>query len=332
VTLMSHQQSEENSAEASSGVSTATTDRVEIEAMDPAITSIQPGGGVCMRIELLWGRWRRRYLKTFRPGYVRRMQKVRRGEASGCPHEVFDPRDVKFYCNQGGYYWEKEHDPFDWRDRLPLARVGLAEIFILGGIFLALTVVLAVLFWPLAPIPAVLGLGVLWFYRNPRRDPPAGEGLVVAPADGKVVAIDEIEHDDFIGGPAVLIGIFLSIFNVHINRSPAAARVIGLGYRRGKYLNAMRPESARENEQVAMRLEEDTPPYRRMIVRQIAGAVARRIVCWVRPGDQLGRGSQFGMIKLGSRTEVVIPREPGLEIAVKVGQKVKAGVSVLARF
>jgi phosphatidylserine decarboxylase len=108
--------------------------------------------------------------------------------------------------------------------------------------------------------------------------------------------------------------------------------VIGLGYRPGKFLNALRPASARENEQLEIRLEESLPPYRKLIVRQIAGAIARRIVCWLKPGDELERGAQFGMIKLGSRTELVLPREPGLVIEVRPGVKVWAGTSVLARF
>jgi phosphatidylserine decarboxylase len=307
-------------------------ERATIEPRDPGIASIQPGGGLCMRIELLWGRWRRWWLRTFRPGYVARMRALRRGDVNCCPHEVLDPRDVKFFRNQGGHSWAEEDDPFGWRDRLPFARVGLAELTILGGGFFALAVLAGFVFWPVAVIPGLLGLGVLWFYRDPRRTPPEGAGLVLAPADGKVVAIEEIDRDDFIGGRALLIGIFLSVFNVHINRSPMSVRVIGLSYRRGKFLNAMKPASARENEQLAIRLEEHAPPHRRMIVRQIAGAVARRIVCWARPGEQFEIGSQFGMIKLGSRTELVLAHEPGLEVKVRVGQKVKAGVSVLAQF
>jgi len=306
--------------------------RLEIEPMDPAITSIQPGGGVCMRVELAWGRWRRWYLRTFRRGYLARMRRTRRAELERCPHEILDPRDVKFYRNQGEDCWAAEDDPFRWRDRLPFARAGLAELLIMGGCFFALTMVLAVVWWPVAWVPAVLGLLVVWFFRDPRRVSPGGIGEVVSPADGRVVSIDEVGYDEFIGGPAVVIGIFLSIFNVHMNRMPVAARVIGLTYRRGKFLNAMRPASARENEQLAVRLEENVPPYRRMIVRQIAGAVARRIVCWVRPGEDLERGARFGMIKLGSRTELVLPRQPGLTIEVKRGQKVKAGTSVLARY
>jgi phosphatidylserine decarboxylase len=299
--------------------------------MDPQITSIQPGGGACMRLELAWGYVRRWYLKDFRRGYVGRMAALRRGDRNVCPFEVLDPRDVKYYRNLGGYYWEREDDPFAWRDRLPFARVGLAELWLISGVFFALAAGFTWFFWPLAPLPAALGLCIVWFFRNPARRVPQEAGLVVAPADGKVVAIEEIEHDEYIGGPAVLIGIFLSVFNVHINRMPVAARVIGLTYRPGKFLNAMLAESARENERVVLRIEENAAPYRRMIVRQIAGLIARRIVCWVKPGDDLAAGQQLGMIKLGSRTELVIPRSNTLRLVVKLGDIVKAGESIIAR-
>ena len=134
------------------------------------------------------------------------------------------------------------------------------------------------------------------------------------------------------GRPAVLIGIFLSIFDVHINRMPMDAKVVGLRYRRGKFLNALRPESARENEQMEIRLIRNSAPHYPIIVRQIAGAIARRIVCWVGPGETLNRGDQFGMIKLGSRTELIVPKEDGLEILVSMGQKVEAGSTILAQY
>ncbi len=285
-----------------------------------------------MRLELVWGHVRRWYLKTFRPGYVGRMAALRRGDRNVCPFEVLDPRDVKFYRNLGGYHWDPEDDLFTWRDRLPFARVGLTELWLISGAFFALAVGLIWLYWPVALIPAVLGLCIVWFFRNPSRSIPQGAGLVIAPADGKVVAIEEIEHDDYIGGPALLVGIFLSVFNVHINRVPVAARVIGLTYSPGKFLNALLPESARENERLAVRIEENAAPYRRMIVRQIAGLIARRIVCWLKPGDELAAGQQFGMIKLGSRTELVIPRNSTLRVTAKLGDTVKAGESIVARY
>ncbi|MSR58029.1 MAG: phosphatidylserine decarboxylase family protein [Planctomycetaceae bacterium] len=307
--------------------------------MDPQITSIQPGGGVVVRLELAWGSLRRAYLKRFRPGYVARMAALRRGSKNACPFEVLDPRDVKFFRNQEGYWWEPHDDSFAWRNRLPFARVGLTELWLISGLFFGVAGGLAWLaarvspwLWAAAAVPAFLGGCIVWFFRNPRRPIPQEAGVVVSPADGKIVHIEELAHDEFVGGPAVLIGIFLSVFNVHINRTPVAARVIGLRYRKGKFLNALRPESARENEQLAVRMEENAPPYRRMIVRQITGAIARRIVCWVKPGDELAAGEQFGMIKLGSRTELVFPREPGLTIAVRMGEHVKAGSSVLAKY
>lgn len=310
-----------------------------IEAMDPQVRSIQPGGGVVMQLELAWGHVRRWYLKTFRRGYVTRMAALRRGTKNACPFEVLDPRDVKFFRNQDGYFWAAEDDPFQWRDRLPFARVGLAELWLISGGFFAIAAActwgasaVTGLLWPAAAGAVFLAGSIVWFFRNPRREIPQEAGIVVSPADGKIVHIEELPHDEFVGGPAVLIGIFLSVFNVHINRTPVAARVVGVRYRKGKFLNAMSPASARENEQLALRIQERRPPYRRMIVRQIAGLIARRIVCWVKPGDELAAGEQFGMIKLGSRTELVLPREPGLRIAVELGQTVKAGASVLAMY
>src|SRR6185436_10151263 len=148
---------------------TESKPRAALEPMDPQITSIQPGGGVCMRMELAWGSVRRAYLKTFRRGYVARMAALRKGTHNVCPHEVLDPRDVKFYRNLGGYYWEPQDDPFTWRDRLPFARVGLTELWLISGAFFTLAGVLACIFWPLAPVATFLGLCIVWFFRNPRR-------------------------------------------------------------------------------------------------------------------------------------------------------------------
>jgi len=339
------QQSTARSAAAGGMPSFSAAPRLPLEPMDPQLTSIQPGGGWIIRLELAWGRLRRWYLRTFRSAYVKRMRALRKGDFNGAPHEVLDPRDLKFYENQGGYHWDRGDDPFTWRDRLPFVRAGLAELIVssvvtFGGAAAAAGAAQAMRFtgvllgaaWLLATALAVIGVLIVWFFRNPRRAVPTEAGLIVSPADGKLVSIEEIEHDDFIGGPAVVIGIFLSIFNVHVNRSPAAGRVIGLRYRPGKCLNALRPESARENEQLAVRLECDEPPHRRMIVRQITGAIARRIVCRLKPGDVLERGEIFGMIKLGSRTELVLPREAGLKLRAKLGDRVRAGTTILAAY
>ena len=157
-------------------------------------------------------------------------------------------------------------------------------------------------------------------------------GVLVSPADGTVAEVTELEHDEYIGGPAVRIGIFLSIFNVHINRTPCATRVIRLRYERGEFLNALKPESALRNENMWIGLEEQEFPHRPLIVRQISGAIARRIVCDLKPGQRLARGEKFGMIKLGSRTELIVPKEDHLKVEVQVGQKVLGGETILISY
>jgi phosphatidylserine decarboxylase len=161
---------------------------------------------------------------------------------------------------------------------------------------------------------------------------PTAPALLVAPADGKVVEITRLDHDEFIGGPAVRIGIFLSIFNVHLNRAPAASRVMALRYSPGEFLNALNPQSAMRNENTWIGLEEQSPPHRRMIVRQISGTIARRIVCDLRPGESLARGQKIGMIKFGSRTELILPDANGLRIEVSLGQRILAGTTIMARY
>ncbi len=315
------------------------------EPLDPAITSIQPGGGDVMEVELAWGRVRRWYLKTFRKGYVEEMARVRRGTENTAPHEVLDPRDVKYYRNLGGYSWDRKDDPFAWRDNIPFARPGLAELFIYSFLTFGWAGITAwalrrfelpswvtIPGWLLVTTLTVIGLLIVWFFRNPQRRIPEGDQLVVSPADGKLVLIERVEHDEYIGGPAVKFGIFLSIFNVHTNRTPIASRVVKIAYFKGKYLNALKPESAKVNEKLELSIQGTQAPFRPMIVRQIAGAIARRIVCWVRPGEEQLSGSLFGMIKFGSRTELVLPDEPGLEIVAKLGDAVRGGSTIMARY
>lgn len=260
------------------------------------------------------------------------MAESRHGDAAGAPHEVLDPRDLKYCRNVCSCWWDTADDPFSWRDRIPFARWGLAELQLMGWPLLVLTLLSAYYFWYVAPVFGILLGLIVWFFRDPPRRIPEGEGLMLSPADGKISEITRLEHDEYLAGPAVRIGIFLSIFNVHLNRSPAAAKVISLKYSPGKFLNAMKPASAVENEAIWIGLEAETPPHRRFVVRPIAGAYARRIVCPLRPGDVLAPGEKIGMIKLGSRTELILPEEPGLHVEVKVGDRVKAGHSILARY
>ena len=307
----------------------------EVQPLPANLPSTQPGSGNCMRIELAWGRVRRWYLKTFRAGYVTRMRELRVGDPSGVPHEVLDSRDLKFYRNQTDCHWPAAVDPFAWRDRIPFARWGLAELQLMTYPLVALAVLAVVTgFWYLALAPAVCAGLVVWFFRDPPRSVPQQTGLWISPADGKIAEITRLEHDDFVGGPATRIGIFLSIFNVHINRAPVASRVLALRYTPGPFLNALDPKSALVNENmwIGSVVEEPEPAAgQRFIVRQIAGAIARRIVCDLRPSQRVGRGEKFGMIKLGSRTELILPADDEYLVAVQVGQRVKAGVTVLVR-
>jgi phosphatidylserine decarboxylase len=218
----------------------------------------------------------------------------------------------------------------DW---LPFARWGLWELNLLGWPLAALVGWLVWLggVWAwLAVGPAVLLFLIVYFFRDPPRRVPTEPGLLVAPADGKIVDITPLENYEFIGGPAVRVGIFLSIFNVHINRSSCDARVIEMDYKPGKFLNALNPESATLNEAMWIGFETQGTPSRRFAVRQISGMFARRIVCMLEPGQPVTRGEKFGMIKLGSRTELILPA--GVEITVRLGDKIHAGSDVVARW
>ncbi len=298
------------------------------------IRSVQPGGGKCYSIELAWGRMRRAYLKLFRRSYVRRMAELRRGDATGAPHEILDPRDLKYCSNQCTAHWAPEDDPFRWRDRLLFARWGLAELQLMGWPLLALTVFLATCcgWWKwTAIVPAVLLAEVIYFFRDPHRDVPLGPDAIVSPADGTIAEVTELDHYDFLDGPAVRIGIFLSIFNVHINCAPRGGTVLDMHYKPGEFLNALNPESTIRNEFMWIGFEDAERPGTRFAVRQISGLLARRIVCALKPGQPVHRGEKFGMIKLGSRTELILPRD-AVRVETKVGDIVKAGSTILARY
>jgi len=298
------------------------------------IHSVQPGGGKCYQIELAWGRLRRWYLKTFRSGYVTRMAECRQGDVSGAPHEILDPRDLKYCCNLCTAHWAIADDPFHWREHIPFARWGLAELQLMGWPLLALTVGIGWCCGPwrwLAVLPGVLLGLVVYFFRDPVRVIPQDADAIVSPADGTIAEITELDHYDFFDGPAVRIGIFLSIFNVHVNRAPRRSRVVDMHYKPGEFLNAMNPESALRNEFMWVGLEEVASPHRKLAVRAISGLIARRIVCVLKPGQEVQRGEKFGMIKLGSRTELILPRA-SVQVEVEVGQKVQAGSTIFARY
>jgi phosphatidylserine decarboxylase len=183
----------------------------------------------------------------------------------------------------------------------------------------------------LAIVPLIFLVWLISFFRDPARRIPDDPRAIVAPADGIVVEVTPLAHYDFIGAPAVRIGIFLSIFNVHINRAPTGARVLETHYHPGEFLNAMRPESAERNEFMWIGMERLAEPPARFAVRQIAGMLARRIVCTLAVGQTVTRGEKFGMIKLGSRTELILP-SGFVDVTVEVGDKVRAGADTVARW
>jgi phosphatidylserine decarboxylase len=302
-----------------------------------AITSIQPGSGLGMQIELAWGRMRRAWLRRFRPGYVRRMAGKRQGRCPECPHDILDPRDLKFYRNVCGYWFREEDDPFRWRARLPLARAGLAELVSLSVLFLLITAAVVVLGLAVQPIFFVglvvvlpLWIFVVSFFRDPKRVPPNDPEAVLSPADGTITHVEEVDEPDFPNGRALRVSIFLSVLNVHVNRTPRATRVASVRYFPGRFLDARATDCATCNEQLWVDLD-DLATGRRLRVKQISGAIARRIVCWLRPGDELCAGERFGMIKFGSRTDLLLPAGDTVDVKVKVGDKVKGGLTVLMR-
>jgi len=214
-----------------------------------------------------------------------------------------------------------------------LATYGKREI-VAGTLVLVLGAVLSGLFFLYAvPVFIFLLIWLLWFFRDPERPIPAEPRILVAPADGRVVEIAEVGGGlcPYLGGPATRIAIFLSIFDCHVNRSPAAATVEQVAYRPGRFHLAWKPEASAENEcaEVGLALAEGGG---RILVRQIAGGIARRIVCACREGQGLRRGERIGMIKFGSRTEVLIPSSLGFRPRVQVGTRVRAGVTILGEF
>jgi phosphatidylserine decarboxylase len=211
--------------------------------------------------------------------------------------------------------------------RLPFTPHGVREMLLFGGPLLVATIVLLFVFPWGAPVPAILLIWVLAFFRDPERTIPDEPGLLVSPADGRVTDVGVVEPTEGLEGRALRIGIFLSVFNVHVNRMPCDGRVTYLKYTPGKFHHANAPESTDENERQAVGFETPAGP---MMVRQISGSVARRIVCPLREGQELRRGERIGMIKFGSRTELYVPEEVALEVRVKVGDPVHGGTTVLA--
>lgn len=206
--------------------------------------------------------------------------------------------------------------------RPPIAREGWVYLFTLA---LAALILYFVSPW-VALVPVLLLLFVGYFFRDPERPIPTGDRQVVSPADGRVMYVREIDEPRFLGGKALQVSIFLSVFNVHINRSPVAGRVAYKEYVPGRFEAAWVDKVEEINERSYIGLEHGA---HKVLVAQIAGLVARRILTWPKVGDQLERGERFGLIKFGSCTQVYLPL--GSEVLVKAGDRVVGGTTLIGR-
>lgn len=210
----------------------------------------------------------------------------------------------------------------DPKTGIPIAFEGLKLIIPMA----VLTIVLFFLKWTIAGFTGlILTLFVLFFFRDPRRATPEGGNIVVSPADGRVVVIKDIYENDYLQQNVKLISIFLSVFNVHVNRVPVGGTVESVKYNPGKFHIAALEKASLENEQTAMVI---TGGNRKILVKQIAGIIARRIICYVKPGDVVKKGERYGLICFGSRADIFLPADS--EIKVKLGDKVKGARDIVA--
>jgi phosphatidylserine decarboxylase len=214
---------------------------------------------------------------------------------------------------------------------LRFTRHGTREMLI-GSIVLAVVAIgLGLAWWPLALVIVPVLVWLFAFFRDPERAIPLEQNTMVSPADGKVSDITEVAHDDLLGSPALRVGIFLSVFNVHVNRSPCDSKVLKVEHRSGKFINALRHDQASEqNEAKTVLLGETTTGRPVAVVRLIVGMIARRIIFTPQVGEELARGQRIGMIKFGSRTELMIAKWLEPEVRVKVGDNVRGGADVIA--
>ena len=206
--------------------------------------------------------------------------------------------------------------------RIPVAKEGIPFILPLLGIA-AICWLLGAFSW--AWFFSLLTVFVISFFRDPERSIPPGDKAILSPADGKIIRIEPCTEERFLKGPAIKISIFMSVFNVHVNRIPLSGRIAEAAYRPGRFVSANLDKASAANEQNALLLE--TPGGARILFVQIAGLIARRIVCWIKRGDTVERGRRFGMIRFGSRVDVYLP--PDTQIQARLGQKAYGGQTIL---
>ena len=207
-------------------------------------------------------------------------------------------------------------------EHLPIAKQGFVSIAVLAALSLAS----ALAGWQfVAAVSLLATILVVNFFRDPERTVPADPSAVVAPADGKVIFTGKVVEDRFIRREALKISIFMNVLNVHVNRIPFSGEITNIHYEKGKFLAANVDKASRDNEHNAVVLRVSSGDVIAFV--QIAGLIARRIDCWVKPGDRVERGERFGMIRFGSRLDLYVP--PTWRLAVATGQHVKAGEGIL---
>ena len=214
--------------------------------------------------------------------------------------------------------------------RIPLTPHGTRELLLFGVPPLLIAPWLATQVHWAASLPLVaIGVFVFSFFRDPDRAVPQGAGEMASPADGKVVMILERDEPSYVKEKSLCVGIFLSVFNVHVNRAPESGTVEFVKYTPGRFLDARDPRCAAENESNAIGIKTDDG--RRILVRQVSGLIARRIICTVKEGDHVARGQRIGMIKFGSYTELWVAASAGYQPAVKLEQSVRGAADVVVR-
>lgn len=225
----------------------------------------------------------------------------------------------------------------EYYPRMRLSRYGQREWITITVIAIGLaTVCIWLAWWWVIGVIAVFWVALAAFFRDPNRYVPTDlpQGTMLSPADGTISKVFRVEHHESTDGPALIVRIFLSVLDVHINRAPFEGEVIALKHTPGKYHDARSDISAKENESNVITLSittKDGARQERIGVRQVSGAIARRIVCPLKVGDHLQRGEKFGMIKFGSTTELILPRPDDVEVLVAEGDTVKAGLTAMAR-
>jgi phosphatidylserine decarboxylase len=223
---------------------------------------------------------------------------------------------------------------------IPITKYGMPQVLVYPLITFAVWAVVFYLrgripspvAWTLLILIAIVLIWELSFFRDPPRTVPQGEDFLISPADGKITVAEIVDDERFEGGKAFRISIFLSVFNVHVNRMPAKCRVEDITYKPGKFINALDAECAKVNEANEIMLSLTDRPGCKLLLRQVSGAIARRIVCKAQIGEQFECGQKFGMIKFGSCTEIYMSQTQGFKCLVKPGDKVKAGLDKLIEF